>query len=209
VNLQEELHAADADADLRCQRSNRSGDLQLVADETGAVLCSPLHPDTPHLTSPIKKAPACCDERTAAEQPQPEAPASPCPQGSNETGFPQAALAERCRELAAQSEAFKEQCRNLMLENHRLKSLQATAECDDVIAGQLALQVQSLMQEKARIMQEKQWLEKENGNLQQLLEFACANMRAESPVEGDLPNCALEHAEACPTAGLHVSRRSL
>ena len=86
---------------------------------------------------------------------------------SKENPLSENELVERCTLLAEQSLLFQQQCQTLMAENTRLKQ-EHENEGDAVLAEQLAIQVQHLMQEKSRILQEKEWLEKENGNLQQV-----------------------------------------
>ena len=97
-------------------------------------------------------------------------------ESAKENALSQDELVERCTVLAEQSLVFQQQCQTLMAENTRLKQ---EHEYEAVLAEQLAIQVQNLMQEMSRILQEKDWLEKENGNVQQVpvpLPHGCAHV---------------------------------
>lgn len=66
----------------------------------------------------------------------------------------------------------------LTTSSFRLCTLIGTLLTCCVLALQLALQLQHLLQEKSKLQQEKERLAYENSNLVQLLDFACANMDA-------------------------------
>jgi hypothetical protein len=151
---------------MNCRRIDVSG-----VKGTAAAQRSPLHPNTPHtpaLGSPETTANVHMGQ---AEKVLHESLHELLRQDSgkeNTAALSQDELVERCAVLAEQSLAFQQQCQTLMVENTRLRQ-DYEHEGDAVLAQQLAIQVQHLMQEKARILQEKEWLEKENGNLQQVL----------------------------------------
>ena len=90
-----------------------------------------------------------------------------------------------CAELAAKNEHFQHSCEHLQQENERLKAQQATGvdAGTELMADQLAQQLQHLMQEKSKLQRDKAQLESDNTSLLQLLDYARAVMDgdAQSP----------------------------
>lgn len=146
--------------------STRSIDVGSISDSATAQR-SPLHPHTPH--TPALGSPEILSS-VHGEQDE-----KALHQSFNEllrdeykeNDETEHVLVEKCAMLAKQSLQFQQQCEALMAENTRLKQSHEH-EGNAVLAEQLAIQVQHLMQEKARILQQKEMLEKENGNLQQV-----------------------------------------
>jgi hypothetical protein len=146
------------------------------AKDTRPAQHSPLHPHTPH--TPAIRSPESTSNTHMGQDDRGlhESLHDLLRQDSgkeNVATLSQSELVERCAMLAEQSLAFQQQCQTLMAENTALRQ-ECEHEGDSVLAQQLAIQVQHLMQEKARILQEKEWLEKENGNLQQVPNLRCS-----------------------------------
>lgn len=136
-------------------------------EDSAAVQRSPLHPHTPHTPTLGSPETMANTHMNQAENPLHDSLHALLRQDCKENALSQDELVERCTALAEQSLEFQQQCQTLIVENTRLKHVHEY-EGDAVLAEQLAIQVQHLMQEKSRILQEKHWLEKENGNLQQV-----------------------------------------
>ena len=192
-----------------------------VADATPTTR-SPLHPITPRCHSPLRAtAPGLQpQQRTAVELSVPACAAEPSKSSIHSAVSPLAARpaqsslhtspvkdAQRtvqlrkykamCAELVLKNEEFEQSCEHLQQENERLKAQQEASGVagTELMAEQLAEQLQRLMQEKARLQRDKEQLENDNANLMQLLDYARAMMddgSVSSPAHV-YEECAVEH----------------